>query len=109
MATNQEMHSATYVTVARNLDAKISGIPVAVADGVQVKRDGKKISWVQDTADTNTMVRELRASVAALTQLVGQLASGQEIDYDRIKEGTREVLAQETVSVEVSVKEQEQA
>jgi hypothetical protein len=103
MATNQEMHSATYVTVAKNLDAPVSGVPAAVATGVKVRRNGKEISWLQDTADTNTLVRELRASVAALTELVVQIVKGQEIDYDRIKEGTREVLEQEVVTVDVNV------
>lgn len=103
MATNQEMHSATYVKVAENLDAKISGVPVAVAGGVKVRRNGKEISWVQDTADTNTMVRELKGAVAALTELVGQIAGGQDIDYERIQQGTREVLSQEVVTVDVNV------
>lgn len=102
MATNQEMHSATYVTVARNLDAKVSEVPGAVAR-VKIRRNGQELSWLQDTADTNTMVRQLLANYAALVELVGQLAAGKEIDYDRIKEGTREVLANETVTVDVNV------
>lgn len=103
MATNQEMHSSTYVTVAKNLNAPVSGIPAAVATGVKVRRNGKELSWLQDTADTNTMVRELRGAVAALTELVGQLANGQVVDYERIQQGTREVLAQEVVTVDVNV------
>lgn len=102
MATNQEMHSQTYVTVARNLDAKVSAVPAEVAK-IKVRRNGKEVSWLQDTADTNTLVRELRAVLAAQTELLKQVIAGKEIDYERIKEGTREILSQETVTVDVNV------
>lgn len=99
MATNQEMHSSTYVTVAENLDAKVSGVPTAVAN-VKIRRNGKEVSWLQDTADTNTMVRALTAQVTALTGLVSQLSTGQEIDYERINTGVRDILATEVVKVD---------
>jgi hypothetical protein len=100
MATNQEMHSSTYVTVARNLDAKVSDVPAAVA-GVKVRRNGKEVSWLQDSADTNTLVRQLTAALAAQTELLKQVLAGKDIDYDRIKEGTREILAEETIDVDI--------
>lgn len=78
-----------------------------MAGDVKVRRNGKAILWVQDTADTNAIARELRGCSHGNGFAARRRSGDQEIDYERIKEGTREVLAQEAVEVEVTVNQKE--
>lgn len=74
MATNQEMHSATYVAVATKLDGKISDIPNKVWN-TKVTRDGQQISAIQELADAKSLALKLQADVAALTKSVAALTA----------------------------------
>lgn len=104
---------AEYCTHLRNVHKLttelVPDIPEAILDKSFVKRNGKLIKIKQEIADSKTIGLENKAAIAALTELVGQLAAGRDIDYERIKEGTREVLARETVNVTVDVNPKEEA
>lgn len=102
MATNQEMHSQTYINV-HNLVGAVEKLPSDVWNDVSVRRNGKTVNALQELADTKTLALETKAQLAALTELLKQVVAGKEIDYDRIKEGTREILAEETVDVAITV------
>lgn len=106
--SNQAKLDLVHERANKYLDEKVSVVPAKSATATwneTVLRGGKQISVKQELADAKSGVQRLEAAVAALTSLVGQLAKGQAIDYDRIKQDTREVLAQETVNVEVTVGE----
>lgn len=108
MATNQEMHSQTYVSVAKNLNAPVSEIPAEVW-GVEVKRGGQLVSALQELADTKTLALKNAASLAALTELVSQLAAGGDVDYTRIeaasKAGAESAIREGIVTVTINAKE----
>lgn len=108
MATNQEKLNTVELRVSRYLDLPISKVAERVLQAT-IKRGGKNVSVIQEIADGKTLGQENKAAIAALTSLVGQLVKGQTVDYERIKQDTRDVLAQETVSVEVTVNEKEAA
>lgn len=62
-----------------------------------VLRDGKKVTQIQDNADTNTMVRALTAQIGALGSVIQTMATGQGVNVDAItaaaKLGAQQALA----------------
>ena len=100
MATNREMHSQTYLNV-HNLVGAVEELPSEIWN-VNVRRNGKTVSALQELADAKTLALENKAGIAALTELLKQVITGKEIDYDRIKEGTREILAEEKLEVDIT-------
>jgi hypothetical protein len=104
MATNQEKLDLAHDRAKKYIDSPVSSVPAKVW-AETVRRGGQDISVKQELADAKSGVQRLEAAVAALTSLVGQLAKGESVDYERIQNDTREVLAQETVNVEVTVNE----
>lgn len=65
MASNQEMHSQTYINVHNLLTKLVPGIPSKVWD-VPVRRGGKNVSALQELADAKTVGYENRDSITAL-------------------------------------------
>lgn len=89
----------------RTMATVLAGIPTAVA-GMTVRRGGKQVPWIQDTADGTTAAQTAKATIAAQSELVRQLATvnGAQIDYDRIDQIVRDAVASGidvTVSVDV--------
>jgi hypothetical protein len=69
----------------------------------KITRGGKETVAIQVLANTETLGLENKAAIAALTALVGQLAAGQNVDYERIKEDTRQVLAEGVITADVNI------
>jgi hypothetical protein len=68
----------------------------------KVSRGGKEIPVIQEIADAKSLGLENKATLAALTELVTQMNTGQTIDYTRIEEIQRRVQAEGvTVTIEV--------
>ena len=133
---NEQKFHRLYELAERYLDIKLSDIPgklldYRLADPGWVKnvrrvrdfitnpgrniwhehtitRDGKETVAIQVLANAETLGLENKAAIAALTALVGQLATGQDVDYERIKQDTANVIeAGVTVTVNVpTTKEQ---
>lgn len=92
--------------VNRYLDAPIGVVPGKVATAVwstPVSRDGKHIGALQELADAKTEGMKANAQIAALQNVIAQLAGGSAIDYGKVTEAVTAALRDGTVQVDVTV------
>lgn len=73
-----------------------------------VSRGGHDVPAIQELADTKTLALENKATLAALTELITQMNTGQAVDYARIEAIQRQVLAEGVVSVDVNINQKVQ-
>ena len=72
MATNQEMHSQTYINVHNILTKLLPALPGKVWD-TPVRRGGKNVSALQELADAKTVGYQNADTLDAVNQKLDQI------------------------------------